>query len=110
LNPPKPDCAVCSFAQVRVSFDPEHATLGDLVGLLREELGYSGEFSIRNDYRLIYDVEESQLSSKLSDKGITNWASLTVVDDDDVDKDPRVNLQLIISARYVLYTHALNIY
>lgn len=106
LEPPKPDCPVCSFSQGRVSFDSERATLGDLVNLLREELGYSEEVSIMKGGNLIYDLElHDNLSSKLSDMGITNRALLTVVDDDDQDKDPRIDLQLVISARYAPYAH-----
>ncbi|KAJ5194637.1 ubiquitin-like activating enzyme [Penicillium cinerascens] len=99
LDPPKPNCPVCSVAQGRVSFDPERATLEDLVNVLREELGYSKEFSVIKGGNLIYDLDlNDQLSSKLSDMGITNWAFLTVVDEDDRDKDPRIDLQLVISA------------
>jgi ubiquitin-like 1-activating enzyme E1 B len=106
LEPPKPDCPVCSFSQGRVSFDSERATLGDLVNLLREELGYSEELSIIKGGDLIYDLElDDNLSSKLSDMGITNRALLTVVDQDDMDKDPRIDLQLIVSARYAPYAH-----
>lgn len=94
-----------------MSFDPERATLDDLVNLLREKLGYSEEFSVIKGGNLIYDPDlDDQLSSKLSDMGITNWAFLTVVDDDDQDKDPRIDLQLVISAKYVPYANTLDLY
>ncbi|KAJ5330461.1 ubiquitin-like activating enzyme [Penicillium atrosanguineum] len=100
LDAPKPNCPVCSPAQGRVTFDPERAVLEDLVSLLREELGYSEEFSIIKGGSLIYDPDlEDNLPSKLSDLGVTNWAFLTIVDDDDQDQDPRIDLQLVISAR-----------
>lgn len=87
-----------------MTFDPERATLEDLVSLLREEIGYSEEFSIIKGGNLIYDQDlDDNLPSKLLDLGVTNWAFLTIVDDDDQDQDPRIDLQLVISARFVLH-------
>lgn len=105
MDPPKPNCPVCSPAQGRVTFDQARARLEDLVSLLREELGYSKEISIIKGGSLIYDLDlDDNLPSKLSDLGVTNWAFLTIVDDDDQDQVPRIDLQLVISARYVPHT------
>ena len=87
-----------------MTHDPERATLEDLVCLLREEFGYKDEFSIIKDENVIYEPDlDDNLPSKLSELGVTNGAFLTIVDDDDEDQDPRIDLQLVISARFVLH-------
>ena len=49
---------------------------------------------------MIYDPDlEDNLSKKLQDLGIGNQSFLTIVDEDDQDKDPRVNLELVIVQR-----------
>lgn len=88
----------------RVSVDIERATLGDLVEVLRSELDYGEEFSILNHGKngqgeVVYDPDlEDNLSKKLRD--ITNNLDyITIVDEDDVDQDPRVNLELFFVER-----------
>lgn len=76
----------------------------DLVeGVLLDELGYTeGELSVTNDESIVYDFDfEENLPKKLSELGIKNDTILTVIDDDDVEKDPRVNLELWVVERYV---------
>ncbi|KAJ5159519.1 Ubiquitin-activating enzyme E1-like [Penicillium canariense] len=100
LRPPNPDCQVCSVVRAEVAVDSS-ATLQDLVeGVLQQKLGYTDEFSMRNDDDLIYDPDEQgNLSKRLSELGIGNNCLLTVADDDDVEKDPRVVLELEIIER-----------
>ncbi|KAJ5256884.1 Ubiquitin-activating enzyme E1-like [Penicillium angulare] len=101
LNPPKEDCTVCSAATGYVIVDKNSATLNNIVeDVLRLELGYGEEISILKDSALIYDPElEENLSKKLSELGFTNGTSITVVDEDDEDQDPRANLELFIIER-----------
>ncbi|KAJ5388732.1 hypothetical protein N7509_011273 [Penicillium cosmopolitanum] len=72
--------------------------------LLRSELDYGEEFSILNHGKngqgeVVYDPDlEDNLSKKLRD--ITNNLDyITIVDEDDVDQDPRVNLELFFVER-----------
>lgn len=95
---------MCSAVHGRVSVDPERATLGDLVEVLRSELDYGEELSIMNNKgngkgEVIYDPDlEDNLSKKLPD--ITNDLDfITIVDEDDQDQDPRVNLELFFVKR-----------
>ncbi|KAJ5918518.1 ubiquitin-like activating enzyme [Penicillium verhagenii] len=101
LNPPRPDCGVCSAVHGHVIIDPEQATLNDVVeGVLQSELGYSEEFSILKESGVIYDPDlEDNLPKKLSELGITNGTWITVMDEDDQDKVPRVNLELFFIER-----------
>jgi ubiquitin-like 1-activating enzyme E1 B len=96
LNPPNPNCPVCSVAQAKVKIDLARATLNDLVeNVLRQQLEYGEEFSINTEQGTIYDPDlEDNLPKKLSRLGITTSSFLTVVDED--DEQPRVNLQLVV--------------
>lgn len=49
---------------------------------------------------MIYDPDlEENLPKKLQELGIGNQSFLTVVDEDDQDQDPRVNLELVVVQR-----------
>ena len=101
MNPPRPDCGVCSAVHAQVIVDIEQGTLNDIVeGVLRSELGYGEELSILKESGIIYDPDlEENLPKKLSELGITKDSWITVVDEDDQDQDPRVNLELFIIER-----------
>ncbi|KAJ5714689.1 uncharacterized protein N7483_011870 [Penicillium malachiteum] len=101
LNPPRSDCGVCSTEIGHIFVDPKTATLNDIVeGVLRTQLGYGEELSILKDSGVIYDLDfDDHLSKKLSELGINNDSSITIVDEDDQDQDPRVNLELHIIER-----------
>lgn len=100
LQPPKPDCPVCSAVYGRVTIDPERATVRDLVeGVLQRELGYGTELSVIKD-KVIYDPDmEDMLPKKLSELGNKDEPFVTVLDQDDEDKDPRVTLHLEVVNR-----------
>lgn len=102
LRPPHVDCGVCSVVRGGLSVDP-NATLQDLVeGVLQQELGYTEEMSVRFDEGLIYDSGfDDNLTMKLSELGIKNDSALTIIDEDDEEKDPRVDLEFRIVERYV---------
>ena len=49
--------------------------------MLRSELGYGEELSILKDSAIVYDPDEDEnLLKTLSELGITNYSSITVVD------------------------------
>lgn len=82
--------------------DITRATLNDLVkDVLKAELGYSDEFTVNNEIGTLYDPElDENLPKKFSDLGIKQDSFLTIIDDDD---NPRVNLSLSISDKYVSF-------
>jgi ubiquitin-like 1-activating enzyme E1 B len=84
----------------RVEVDSEVATLEHIVkGVLQMELGYDEEVSVAFGSQLIYDPDfTDNLTEKLSDLGIKNESFITVKDDN--EPDTRVNLELVIVARY----------
>lgn len=70
--------------------------------MLQQELGYTEEMSVRFDEGLIYDSGfDDNLTMKLSELGIKNDSALTIIDEDDEEKDPRVDLEFRIVERYV---------
>ncbi|KAJ6118554.1 Molybdenum cofactor biosynthesis MoeB [Penicillium samsonianum] len=98
LNPPNPDCPVCSPVVARVEIDPEVATLEHLIqDVLRMELGYGKEISIGFGSESIYDPEfTDDLTKRLFDLGIKNESFITVYDENEPE---RINLELVIIAR-----------
>ncbi|KAJ6099405.1 hypothetical protein N7467_000940 [Penicillium canescens] len=98
LNPPNPNCPVCSLLQVRVEADPDVATVNDLVeGVLRMELGYGKDLSITHGSEEIYagDGElDDNLEKKFSHFGIGQNSFLTVTDYS--EEDARVDIEIII--------------
>lgn len=99
VEQPNPDCAVCSVAMSRIEIDPSRATLSDIIdGVLRMELGYGEEITVMNEKGPIYDPDyQDNLTKKLEDLSIGDASFLVVKDDD--DEDPRVDLQLSITAK-----------
>ncbi|RAL15739.1 E1 ubiquitin-activating protein ubaB [Aspergillus homomorphus CBS 101889] len=97
LQPPNPNCPICSVAHARLKIDPKRATVNDLVEqVLRLQLGYGEEFSLTTESGIIYDPDlEDNLPKKLLDLGVKNESFITVIDDDD---EPRVNLELVVLA------------
>lgn len=107
LNPPNPNCPICSLFQVRVEIDPEVATVNDLVeGVLRMELGYGKDISIAIPGQIIYepvdpDYPDNNLEDNL-EKKLSNWSigqnSFLKVSDENYDdeKDTRVDIEIII--------------
>ncbi len=101
LKPPKPDCAVCGVSLSRVEADLSRATLEDLVdGVLRKQLGYGQEISVRSGERVLYDQDlDDNLTKMLSDMNLKQYSFLTVVDE--ADEDTRVDLVLSISEKTI---------
>ncbi|CEJ58062.1 hypothetical protein PMG11_06733 [Penicillium brasilianum] len=98
LRAPNPYCDVCSAVRGGLSVTPS-ATLQDLVeGVLQKQLGYNtDEISILANEDVVYDFDtKDNLPKKLSELGITNDSFVTVTDEDDIEQDPRVNLEFWI--------------
>ena len=102
LRPPNRKCEVCNVARGILSMDA-NATLEDLVkGVLQLDLGYSEELSIRVGQEIVYEPDmEENISMKLSEFGIKHDTTLTVIDEDDREQDPRVNLECWVTERSV---------
>lgn len=98
---PNPDCVVCGNVLARLQYDPERATLGNLVqDVLKTKLGYGDEVSILSEKGLIYDPDmDDNLEKIFEDLGIKSGSFLTVKDDNDDDEVPRIDLQLAVEAR-----------
>lgn len=103
LKPPNPDCGICGVLQSRLIIDPARATLRNLVeDVLKDQLQYGDELSVNNEVGTVYDPDlDDNLAKKFTDLGIKADSFLTVIDED--DENPRVNLSLSISEKYVLY-------
>lgn len=99
VDQPNPDCAICGVAMSRIEIDLSRATLSDIVdGVLKKELGYGEEITVMNEKGPIYDPDyEDNLTKKLEDLSIGDASFLVVKDDD--DEDPRIDLQLSITAK-----------
>lgn len=66
--------------------------------MLKPELGYTDELSIRNDTGVLYDPDfEDNLPKKFNDLGIKSNSILTVVDEE--DDAPHVNLSLSVTEK-----------
>ncbi|KAJ5479853.1 Molybdenum cofactor biosynthesisMoeB [Penicillium desertorum] len=99
LNPPHPDCPVCSPVVARVEIDPELATLEHLVhDVLQTELGYGEDLIVTIGDTLLYDQDfTDDLTKKLFDIGIKNDSFVTVKDEN--EPDTRLDLELVIMTR-----------
>ena len=96
LRPPNPDCAVCSVAQSRILVDPARATLGGLIEkVLRPQLGYGEELSVRTDESLLYDPDiDENLTKSFAELNVKGDTFITVTDEE--DENPRVDLVLSV--------------
>jgi ubiquitin-like 1-activating enzyme E1 B len=109
LNRPNPSCPVCSPVLARVEIDLEIATLGHLVeDILQGQLGYGENTSVTTDSGLvIYEIDfDDNLNKKLTHFGIKGNSFITVRDDNDPEAnepDPRVDLNVMIIERWVLF-------
>jgi ubiquitin-like 1-activating enzyme E1 B len=94
LRPPNPTCQVCGIVRTEMQIAAE-TTIGDVVEMLRDELGYGEEISVLGDGgKLLYDIDfDDLLERTLKDLGIGEGRTLTIVD----EESERVNVELIIS-------------
>ncbi|RMZ85584.1 hypothetical protein DV737_g622, partial [Chaetothyriales sp. CBS 132003] len=78
VDPPNPNCVVCSAAMARVQIDAKKATLKNLVeDVLKTSLSYGDEMSILSDKGLIYDPDlEDNLDRTLAALGVGDGIDL----------------------------------
>jgi ubiquitin-like 1-activating enzyme E1 B len=95
LQPPNPHCATCGVAYATLEVDTKRAKLSDLVDVLKEQLGYGEDFSIKRENDLLYDVDEDvHLDKTFEELGLKADAFITVFDE--ADEDTKVELQLSV--------------
>ncbi|KAK9368258.1 hypothetical protein V1509DRAFT_623539 [Lipomyces kononenkoae] len=101
LQPPNPECAVCSVARCGIEVDVDKLTIGDFVEqVLRDKLGYSDEVSIVTD-KLLYDVEFDDNADKtFKELDVGDGTFITIIDEDEPQgSTPRVNLEFLVYAK-----------
>jgi len=92
LRPPNPHCATCSVCYAELHVDTKRAKLSDLVDIvLKEQLGYGDDFSIKRDADILYDVDEDiHLDKTFEELGLQGDTFLTI--SDDADENAKVNV------------------
>jgi len=98
LAPPNPSCEVCGVARTSIEADLSEATLGDFVEkVLKQGLGYGEDISILTS-QLLYDIDfDDNLEVPLKELGFGEETFVTIIDDDNEDGDPRVNLVITVT-------------
>ncbi|KAL6155872.1 E1 ubiquitin-activating protein uba2 [Exserohilum turcicum] len=83
LRPPNPHCATCGVCYAMLNVDTKRAKLRDLVDyILKEQLGYAGDFSVKHDADILYDVDEDiHLDKTFEELGLKGDNFITVSDD-----------------------------
>jgi ubiquitin-like 1-activating enzyme E1 B len=87
LQKPNPHCATCGVAYATLVVDTKRAKLSDLVeSILKTQLGYGEEFSVKRDADLLYDVDEDvHLEKTFEELGLKADTFITVFDEADED-------------------------
>lgn len=87
LRPPNPRCATCGVAYATLVVDIKRAKLSDLVeDVLKVQLGYGEDFSVKRDNDLLYDVDEDiHLDKTFEELGLKADTFITVFDEADDD-------------------------
>jgi ubiquitin-like 1-activating enzyme E1 B len=94
--PPNPRCATCGVCYATLHVDTPRAKLSDLVNIiLKEQLGYGEEFSVKRDSDILYDVDEDvHLDKTFGELGFKGDTFLTISDDS--EEDAKVDLVLSV--------------
>ncbi|USP74249.1 Ubiquitin-activating enzyme E1-like [Curvularia clavata] len=87
LRPPNPHCATCGVCYVTLDADTKRAKLSNLVDdIVKEKLGYTGDFSVKRDADILYDVDEDiHLEKTFEELGLKGDTFVTVSDDSEED-------------------------
>lgn len=85
LRPPNPDCATCGVAYETLVVDTKRAKLSDLVeDVLKGQLGYGEDFSVKRENDLLYDVDEDvHLEKTFAELGLKADTFITIFDEAD---------------------------
>jgi ubiquitin-like 1-activating enzyme E1 B len=97
LQKPNPHCATCGVAYATLVVDTKRAKLSDLVeNVLKTQLGYGEEFSVKRDADLLYDVDEDiHLEKTFEELGLKADTFITVFDEADEDEKVDVLFSVI---------------
>jgi ubiquitin-like 1-activating enzyme E1 B len=92
LRPPNPHCATCGVAYATLHVDTKRAKLSDLVDvILKEQLGYGEDFSVKRDSDILYDVDEDiHLDKTFEELGLKGDSFVTI--SDDAEEDTKVDV------------------
>jgi ubiquitin-like 1-activating enzyme E1 B len=92
LQKPNPNCATCGVAYATLVVDTKRAKLSDLVeDVLKGQLGYGEDFSVKHDADLLYDVDEDvHLEKTFGELNLKADTFITVFDE--ADKDAKVDV------------------
>ncbi|KNG51353.1 ubiquitin-activating enzyme e1-like protein [Stemphylium lycopersici] len=83
LRPPNPHCPTCGVCYATLNVDTKRAKLSDLVDyILKEQLAYTEDFSVKRDADILYDVDEDlHLDKTFEELGLKGDTFITVSDD-----------------------------
>ena len=83
LRRPNPECTTCGVVYVNIEVDVKRAKLSDLVeDVLKGQLGYDGDFSIKRENDLLYDIDEDiHLEKTFAELSLTADSFITVSDE-----------------------------
>jgi ubiquitin-like 1-activating enzyme E1 B len=92
LQKPNPHCATCGVAYATLLVDTKRAKLSDLVeDVLKGQLGYSDDFSVKHEASLLYDVDEDiHLEKTFEELGLKADSFITI--SDEADEDTKVDV------------------
>jgi ubiquitin-like 1-activating enzyme E1 B len=97
LRPPNPNCATCGVAYSTLHVDTKRAKLSDLVeNVLKEQLGYGEEFSVKRDADILYEMDEDiHLNKSFAELGLNGDTFITISDDADENAKADVVFSII---------------
>jgi ubiquitin-like 1-activating enzyme E1 B len=99
LRPPNPQCATCGVAYATLVVDTKRAKLSDLVeDVLKGQLGYGEDFSVKHDANILYDVDEDiHLEKTFEELSLKADTFITVFDE--ADEDAKVDVVFSVIER-----------
>ncbi|KAH8727690.1 ubiquitin-activating enzyme E1 3 [Phaeosphaeriaceae sp. PMI808] len=91
LQKPNPHCATCGVAYATLTVDVKRAKLSDLADMLKGQLSYGDEFSIKREADLLYDPDEDvHLDKTFEELELKEDTFITVFDE--ADEDAKVDV------------------
>ncbi|KAF2032510.1 ubiquitin-activating enzyme E1 3 [Setomelanomma holmii] len=92
LQKPNPHCATCGVAYATLVVDIKRAKLCDLVeDVIKGQLGYGDDFSVKRDANLLYDIDEDIHLDKTFEE-LELKADTFITISDEADQDAKVDV------------------
>jgi ubiquitin-like 1-activating enzyme E1 B len=92
LQKPNPHCATCGVTYATLHVDTKRAKLSDLVeDVLKGQLGYGEDFSVKRESDLLYDVDEDVHLDKTFEE-LEQRADTFITVFDEADEDTKVDV------------------